>query len=469
MNEQIIRVEAPVLSISERQSNGIYQSITMRMFSTQPNKNKEAVTEAFISEIADNEKKYVGGVHLYADVSKLANKDYKGLGHLLDKRTGKFYTQMIGSFGAFYKQNDEFGVSLIGEARVSKKNKEVCDALAEMYEQGNLNFSFEIKAGETRKEGEILIIDASEKNELIGMAVVSIPAYPEAKALALVAEVESVSAFENAKIEIADIDFETLRMWLWQAVQQWVGEEESWYIHFEKVGPDSAIFYSYKTGQTFKIEFVVQNDSLVIKDVYEVIYVRKESENEMTLEQAQAKIEELEAQAKVDTDKIAQLEADKAALDTAKVALEGEKTSLAQEKETLTQEKATLISEKTTLEAKETELNSQIETLKAEKAELEPFKAQAETLKAEQEKAESDKKKAEAKKFAETMKLDVADKKIADAIEAMDYQALSAAALVIAEAEKDKPAEFVAVFTSSMKTSGGSNAFGGIFDPVEKK
>ena len=83
---------------------------------------------------------------------------------------------------------DEFGVSLIGEARIPKRNPRLCETILSMYQAGTLSFSFEILASEMTETDGVMVIDAAEGNELIGMAVVSTPAYPEATALALVAE-----------------------------------------------------------------------------------------------------------------------------------------------------------------------------------------------------------------------------------------------------------------------------------------
>ena len=54
-----------------------------------------------------------------------------------------------------------------------------------MYQAGTLAFSFEIQVSEITEADGVAMIDAAEGNELIGMAVVSTPAYPEATALAL--------------------------------------------------------------------------------------------------------------------------------------------------------------------------------------------------------------------------------------------------------------------------------------------
>lgn len=63
---------------------------------------------------------------------------------MLDPLSGEFESEQIGSFFSFAKAADEFGVSLIGEARIPKRNQAMCETLLRMYEKGELNFSFEI-------------------------------------------------------------------------------------------------------------------------------------------------------------------------------------------------------------------------------------------------------------------------------------------------------------------------------------
>lgn len=50
-------VLASVLSISQLKPSDIFMSIRLRMFSTRPNGNGDAVTEGFIDEIVANPEK----------------------------------------------------------------------------------------------------------------------------------------------------------------------------------------------------------------------------------------------------------------------------------------------------------------------------------------------------------------------------------------------------------------------------
>lgn len=192
MDRQRLYFMASDVSVDGQSSNDQFMSVTMRMLSTRPNRNKQGVTEAFIDEIIANPQKYMC-TPLYADVKRLKAHDYLNLGHMLDKRTGRFLTNQIGSFKSFEKQEDEFGISLYGEARIPKRDFDICNAVAEMYDLGILNFSFEICYAEEDTvvlEG-VKYVDTGDSNALTGMAIVSVPAYPEATALSMVAEDKS--------------------------------------------------------------------------------------------------------------------------------------------------------------------------------------------------------------------------------------------------------------------------------------
>ena len=54
-----------------------------------------------------------------------------------------------------------------------------------MYDKGILCFSFELTYDPEHViyDGEVMYVDAAETNTLNGMAIVSVPAYPEAVAL----------------------------------------------------------------------------------------------------------------------------------------------------------------------------------------------------------------------------------------------------------------------------------------------
>ena len=70
MDDTRLYLLASDVSISEQQdSNDLYLLIEMRLCSTNPNGNREGVTEAFIDSIVENQEKYMC-LPLYADLPR---------------------------------------------------------------------------------------------------------------------------------------------------------------------------------------------------------------------------------------------------------------------------------------------------------------------------------------------------------------------------------------------------------------
>lgn len=179
------KIQASVI-VSEIQSSDIYLTIKARLFDLKPNLNGVRVTEAFLNEIVMNEDKYVG-IPLYADIRGLIAK--QPIGHLYNPRTGEFLSTQIGSFYHYEKEVDGDNTYLCGYARVMKRNKAVCKAIAELFATNNLKFSFELSCGAyTEDEDGTLVIDAHPSNYFEGEAIVTFPACQEATATQLIAE-----------------------------------------------------------------------------------------------------------------------------------------------------------------------------------------------------------------------------------------------------------------------------------------
>lgn len=192
MNEVMRTCFASV--VSELQQSDIYMTVKARLFETpKANLNGARVTAAFLNEIVENEEKYVG-LPLVADVKALANGRYDHLGHLYDARTGQFYSTQIGSFYKFEREDFDGGSYLVGYARIMKRNQAVCKAIAELFAEGALKFSFEISCGSYEKlEDGTIRIDVGENNFLEGAAIVTFPACEDAVALELVAECDRIA------------------------------------------------------------------------------------------------------------------------------------------------------------------------------------------------------------------------------------------------------------------------------------
>lgn len=224
-------VKMCVASASELiQHSDLYMTVKAVLFTT-PSANLNGVrcTEAFIDNIVTNQDAYVG-LPLNADIRSLESGQYSKLGHMFDQKTGEFATAMIGSFYKFSKEQLFNGeTALIGYARIMKRNKAVCNAIGELFAEGNLKFSFEISCGEyTELEDGTLMIDAADTNYLEGMCIVWSPACPAAVARELVAElnndgkeadthmdkqnetaeaaIEVKAEVENAEVENAEVE-----------------------------------------------------------------------------------------------------------------------------------------------------------------------------------------------------------------------------------------------------------------------
>ena len=192
--------------ISEMKQSDVFMSVKMRILETpKANLNGVKVTEAFIDEIIADEERYVG-LPLYADTKSLTSGKYSNLGHMYNAKTGEFYSTQIGSFYQFEKETFDGGAYLVGYARIPKRNKKLSKAIAELFADGALKFSFEIACSDySEDEDGTFVIDASENNYLEGTAIVTFPACEDAVALEFVAQREAEDT-ERGETEMADVE-----------------------------------------------------------------------------------------------------------------------------------------------------------------------------------------------------------------------------------------------------------------------
>ena len=202
--------------ISELQQSDVFMTVKARILETpKANLNGAAVTPAFVDDIIANEERYVG-LPLYADVRALKDGRYNRLGHLYDSKTGEFHSTQIGSFYQFEKEEFDEGAYLVGYARIPKRDKKISKAIAELFADGALKFSFEIACGDYEElEDGTFLIDASENNHLEGTAIVTFPACEDAVALEFVAQREADDTergekemAEVEKLEVAEVETE---------------------------------------------------------------------------------------------------------------------------------------------------------------------------------------------------------------------------------------------------------------------
>lgn len=175
--------------ISEIEQSDLFMTVKTRILETpKANLNGARVTEAFVDDLIANKARYIG-LPLYADKKALINGNYDRLGHLYDSKTGEFHSTQIGSFYEFEKEDFKGGSYLVGYARIPKRDKDLSKAIAELFADGKLKFSYEIACCEYKELADgTFEIDAGENNYLEGTAIVTFPACEDAVALEFVAQ-----------------------------------------------------------------------------------------------------------------------------------------------------------------------------------------------------------------------------------------------------------------------------------------
>lgn len=404
---------AEEVTIDEKRSNDIFLLITFKLCDNQGNQNREGVTAAFISDIINNVEKYTA-LPLYVDVPALLSKDYRHLTHRYDPETGRFNTTQIGGIVDFHTEINNLGiVSQYGEARIPKREIDICERIQELFNIGGLNVSFEIKYNPNNvviKDG-VRFVDAGEGNSLTGMAIVSVPACPDANALDMVAEaVEQTEVNEVNEImpneEIAVAENETVE------TQETVAEQVTEEIQAEEATNEETV----STAETAEAEVVHER-----VEVTEGYTTTPEGETFHEVHTEHTLVET------VDPEPVA----------------------------------TPVIAE----EAQADERDVEIAQLKARIAELENVEAELRQMKEEQALAELQAKQEKAKAFASKQGLNVDDESVANAIANLDYEAIAdmAMASVVEQPKQEQPE----VTMASYVDIGISGKYGDLLDRVQ--
>lgn len=169
-------------------SNDIYMTLNICILSNDVNYNKAQFTDDFIDGVIANKETYIG-IPFVVNRSKLENGDYDNLNHEL--HNGELKTDQIGSFVDFWKEEIDGANCLMGSIRVFKRFANTCNAIMELYQNGELETSCEVLVREyleVTDDGVRKIHYNDGKNALIASCLVSDPAEPRAKATLLIAE-----------------------------------------------------------------------------------------------------------------------------------------------------------------------------------------------------------------------------------------------------------------------------------------
>lgn len=402
------------ISLDYPQSNEIYFSVTMRMLTTEVNLNGVRLTAGFIDDIAEHAEEYIC-MPLCADIDRLSRGLDIGLTHMYDERRQMFEAPQVGSFFEVHKVEDEHGVSLVGTARINKRNADVTDKIIQMYNTGRLKFSFEIWASELYEEDGVTVVDAAPGNRLTAMAIVTTPALPAAVALNLAAEVD-IDAFEHKVKKLLERKF----------------GEDHWSIVW--MGLEYTVVYFSDHGNMVKVAYRIDGDELIETESYEVRFdeVTKEMDNpnvevaETTNVETPA-VEETTAMADavLNTDTVAE-----AAVEEETPCAETEAAACGDE------EKAEV--ENDIDDDIKNESDSDAHDLEEMRLELERVNAELARYKAAEAEAKLAEKRAAARKYAEREHLNLEAENVKAAIENADYEALAAAVMEKPVENKDE-------------------------------
>lgn len=398
------------VSLDYPQSNEIYFSVTMRMLTTEVNLNGVRLTAGFIDDIAEHAEEYIC-MPLCADIDRLSRGLDIGLTHMYDERRQMFEAPQVGSFFEVHRVEDEHGVSLVGTARINKRNADVTDKIIQMYNTGRLKFSFEIWASELYDEDGVTVVDAAPGNRLTAMAIVTTPALPAAVALNLAAEVD-IDAFEHKIKKLLERKF----------------GDDHWEIVW--MGLEYTVVYFSDHGNMLHIGYRVDGDELVETETYEVGFARIDEVNK-EMDNTNIEIAEttnVETPAVEETTATAEAVLNTDTVVTEEAAVEDEMPCAETEAAACGDETKAEVENDIDDDIKD-ESDSDAHDLEEMRLELERVNAELAQYKAAEAEAKLAEKRAAARKYAEREHLNLEAENVKAAIENADYEALAAAVM----------------------------------------
>ena len=372
---------------------------------------------------------------LCADVDRLARGLDIGLTHMYDEQRQVFEAPQVGSFFEVHREDDEHGVSLVGTARINKRNANVTDKIIEMFNTNRLKFSFEIWASEVYEEDGVTVVDAAPGNRLTAMAIVTTPALPAAVALNLAAEVD-IDAFRGKVYDL-----------LWTKYPS-----ECWNVVW--MGLDYAVIYFSEHGNMVRIAYRMDGDKLVETEEYEVGFARIDEVNDnMDITVATAEVTNVETPDINEVSAVADAVINTDTVETP--AVETETAACGDPENAACDDKTAEVENDIDDDIKD-ESDDDAHDLEEMRRELERVNAELARYKAAEEAAKMAEKRAAAKKYAEREHLNLEAEDVKAAIDNADYEALAAAVMAKPADNKDEEAYRV---TAEIKLSPYGNMF----------
>ena len=402
-NEQkkLVLLAEDVLISEESKLNPIFLTVDVKLCDSVVNANHEGVTEAFIADVVSRANDHLC-LPFYADVKNLLAENYEQLGHLYNKVTRKFGTNMIGSISEFYSDTDENGVvSLYGKIKIPKRDRDIVHRLVDLYEMGRFAVSVELSYDprEVIVAADGNFIDASENSSLTGLCLVWRPACADAFALDMVAEAADGS--EEIVTEGEELTAER-------------GEKEP--MENEKITTEATV------------EEVVAEAEETQEVVAEEVVAEENDPEEEKQEEPEDQEDEQKEEA-VSENQEATAEVLEHSVDTHESVENwgGEPVHVFEYRERV-------IETMDDAEALVAELDAKI-------AELEEVKSKYDAMIAEEQEKALAEKREKAKAFAEKQGLDVKETAVAEAIENLDYTKI--AELTMAQVQEEEPVQKV--------------------------
>lgn len=437
-------LSSEVMISEESKLHPVFLTVRFLLASSEPNRNKEGVTEAFIHDLIARQKMFEC-LPMYVDMNKLLAGDYDNLTHLYSKLTKKFGTAQFGSLTNFEEETDENGVTyLYAEARFPKRELEACMRLVELYELGKLCVSVELRYNPdytVEKDGAVLI-DANEDNALTGLCIVSRPAEVRAVALDMVAS----EMPNDSQSIIAEGEEPTNR-----------GETET--MENEKLTTEEQ---ENRVAEEQKTEAPEATENQVAEEEVSTVAEDNEDNKEEDPEGSDDEDENKE----MSTSEVAQAEVLSHSIDTHESVENwgGDKPVHVVEVrecivETIEQANALIAQQKEQIAAMENQI-----------AELKQIEEKYNAIVAEEQKRILAEKQAQTKAFAEKQGLDVNAVAVAEAIEKLDYEKIMELTMAEqkAEEEKEPVKQTVAIAGFAEVEVGNSDKYGGLLSRRNK-
>ena len=414
-NEQkkLVLLAEDVLISEESKQNPIFLTVDVKLCDSVINANREGVTEAFIADVVERANDHVC-LPFYADVKNLLAENYEQLGHLYNKVTRKFGTNMIGSISDFYSDTDENGVvSLYGKIKIPKRDRDIIYRLVDLYEMGRFAVSVELSYDPRElivtKDGTF--IDASENSSLTGLCLVWKPACSDAYALDMVAEAADDS--EEIVAESEEHASERGENEPMEKEKNLTAEVEEQEVAQAEAEEKSEAVAEEQTEAVAEAEETVAEEQTVVAEDVDTEENPEEEEKEPEEEETMAETQEANAEVlehSVDTHESVENWG-------------GEPVHVIEYHERIIE----------TME----DAGNVIAELEQQIAELNDIKVKYEAMVAEANAKALAEKQEKAKAFAEKQGLDVNETAVAEAIEKLDYTKI--AELTMAQAQEEEP------------------------------